>query len=145
MPFHFKMQKVLDYRGQLEEEARVQLAHAERLRLREEERARELKVMLTDQEARLYRDVGISAGERWLLENFVKGLRSDLTSTLMRLRSLTQVVEEARRALQERAKDRKLLEKLKERQKEYFVHEERLKEQRTNDETATLRYKAPAL
>lgn len=145
MPFHFKMQKVLDYRGQLEEEARVQLAHAERLRLREEERARELKVMLTDQEARLYRDVSISAGERWLLENFVRGLRSDLTSTLMRLRSLTQVVEEARRALQERAKDRKLLEKLKERQKEYFVHEERLKEQRTNDETATLRYKAPAL
>lgn len=145
MPFHFKMQKVLDYRGQLEEEARVQLAHAERLRLQEEERARELKVMLTDQEVRLYRDVGISAGERWLLENFVRGLRSDLTSTLMRLRSLTQIVEEARRALQERAKDRKLLEKLKERQKEYFVHEERLKEQRTNDETATLRYKAPAL
>ena len=139
------MQKVLEYREQLEEEARVQLAHAERLRLREEERAVRLKGMLAEQEAKLYRDVALSSGERWLLENFVKGLRADLASTVMRLRSLTQAVAAARSALQERAKDRKLLEKLKERQKEYYVHEERLKEQRTNDETATLRYKAPAL
>lgn len=145
MPFHFKMQKVLDYRGQLEEEARVQLANAERLRLREEERAVRLKGLLTDQEVKLYRDITLSSGERWLLENFVKGLRADLASTVMRLRSLTQAVADARSVLQERAKDRKLLEKLKERQKEYYVHEERLKEQRTNDETATLRYKAPAL
>ncbi len=145
MPFHFKMQKVLEYREQLEEEARVQLAQAERLRLREEERAVRLKGMLAEQEVKLYRDVALSSGERWLLENFVKGLRADLASTVMRLRSLTQAVAAARSALQERAKDRKLMEKLKERQKEYYVHEERLKEQRTNDETATLRYKAPAL
>lgn len=145
MPFHFKMQKVLEYREQLEEEARVQLAQAERLRLREEERAVKLKGMLAEQEVKLYRDVALSSGERWLLENFVKGLRADLASTVMRLRSLTQAVAAARSALQERAKDRKLLEKLKERQKESYVHEERLKEQHTNDETATLRYKAPAL
>ena len=29
MPFRFKMQKVLDYRAQLEEEAKVRLADAE--------------------------------------------------------------------------------------------------------------------
>ncbi len=145
MSFHFKMQKVLDYRGQLEEEARVRLADAERLRLREEERAVRLKDLLTEQEVKLYRDIALSSGERWLLENFVKGLRADLASAVMRLRSLTQAVADARSVLQERAKDRKLLEKLKDHQKEYYVHEERLKEQRTNDETATLRYKAPAL
>ena len=39
--------------------------------------------------------------------------------------------------------DKKLLEKLKERQKQHYVREEQLKEQRINDETATLRYKAP--
>ncbi len=139
------MQKVLDYRGQLEEEARVRLADAERLRLREEERAVRLKDLLTEQEVKLYRDIALSSGERWLLENFVKGLRADLASAVMRLRSLTQAVADARSVLQERAKDRKLLEKLKDHQKEYYVHEERLKEQRTNDETATLRYKAPAL
>ena len=31
MPFHFKMQKVLDYREQLEEEAKVDLALKQRL------------------------------------------------------------------------------------------------------------------
>ena len=39
--------------------------------------------------------------------------------------------------------DKKLLEKLKERKYRQFLLDERLKEQRFNDEIATLRYKAP--
>ena len=54
------------------------------------------------------------------------------------------MVEEARNLLAARAIDKKLLEKLKERQKHYHAREEQLKEQRFNDEIATLRYKAPS-
>lgn len=145
MPFRFKMQKVLDYREQLEEEAKVQLA-AQQKRLREEQaRLDSLRQELRDAEDRLCGAAFMQAGERWLLEQYVKGLRADTAAAAMQVRMLEQLVEEARKLLAARAIDKKLLEKLKERQKQYYAREEQLKEQRFNDETATLRYKAPAI
>ncbi len=144
MSFKFKMQKVLDYREQLEEEAKVKLAAAEYQLLMEKRRAEQLNTMLAEQEHKLYHDVEITWADRWLLENFVKGLRSDLSSCLLQVRNMENLVHEARKLLTERAKDKKLLEKLKSRQNEQYLRDENLKEQRTNDETATLRYKAPS-
>lgn len=54
-------------------------------------------------------------------------------------------MEEARQVLAARAVDKKLLEKLRQRRQQQYAREEYLKEQRVNDETATLRYKAPSL
>ena len=132
MPFHFSMQKVLDYREQLEEEAKVRLAKAEQQRNE-----------LLEQEERLYTHPPSNAGERWLLEHFVKGLKADMAATAVQLRAAENMVEESRRILAQRAMDRKILDKLKERQKQHYMHDERMKEQRFNDEIATLRYKAP--
>ena len=85
----------------------------------------------------------MDAPERWLREQYVKGLRADAAHEAIQVRMLEQLAEEARQLLAARAIDKKLLEKLKERQKQHHVREEQLKEQRINDETATLRYKAP--
>lgn len=145
MAFTFRMQRVLDYREQLEEEAKVHMAKVQQLLIDEEKRALEIRELLASQEQKLYHSALNDAGERWLLEHFIKGLRTDLSSTLLRVRTLQQAFEQARRALQERAKERKILDKLKSRQNEHYTLEERLKEQRTYDETATLRYKAPTL
>lgn len=142
MAFSFKMQKILDYREQLEEEAKVQVAKIQQMLLDEQKRAEDIRTMLTEQEAKLYESPLNDAGERWLLEHFIKGLRSDLTSAVLRVRSLHQAFESARQHLQHRAKERKILEKLKSKQRDTHTLEERLKEQRTYDETATLRYKA---
>ena len=59
--------------------------------------------------------------------------------------ALATSADNTRKLLAARAIERKLLEKLKERQNQQYIREEQLKEQRVNDETATLRYKAPAL
>lgn len=142
MGFSFKMQKVLEYREQLEEEARVQLARVHQMMLEERQRAEDIRILLHEQEARLYDNPLNDVGERWLLEHFIKGLRTDLSSSVLRLRTLHQSYEEARAHLQHRSKERKILEKLKSKQNEHYTLEERLKEQRTYDETATLRYKA---
>ena len=144
MPFQFKLEKVLNYRTQLEEEAKVRLAQAHQLYIREEQRLAELNAMLQEKEAALYRDMTLGHGERWLLENYIRGLRSDISTTQMRLRSLFHAVEQAREYLLERSKDRKALEKLREKQEERYRAEERDKERKINDETATLRYKASA-
>lgn len=141
MAFSFKMQKILDYREQLEEEAKVQVARIQQMLLDEQKRAEDIRTMLAEQEQSLFTSPLNDAGQRWLLELFIKGLRSDLASVLLRIRTLHQAFETARQHLQHRAKERKILEKLKSKQHDTYTLEERLKEQRTNDETATLRYK----
>lgn len=144
MPFLFNMQKILNYRMQMEEEAKVRLARARQMHLEEERRHEELRQLLSEKEAQSYAQLAMDAGERWLLENFIKGLRSDMAATQLRLRSLRQTVELARQVVLERAKERKSLEKLKERQEERYRAEERDNERKTNDETASLRRNAAA-
>ena len=145
MPFHVKMQKVLDYREQLEEEAKVDLALKQRLL--EDSRAlfERLKTELRQSEDRLFQSALAPQDERWLMEQYVKGLKGDVANAAMQTRMHEQLVDEARKMLAARAIERKLLEKLKERQNQQYLREEQLKEQRVNDETATLRYKAPTL
>jgi flagellar FliJ protein len=142
MVFRFKLQKVLEYRELLEEQAKVALARVQQLYIEEERRSEALKALLTEQETKLYSNALLPAGERWLLEHFIRGVREDLQSSHMRLRTLARMVVEAQNTLRERAKDKKVLEKLKARQRERHELEERTKEQRSYDETATLRFKA---
>ena len=142
MAFRFTLQKVLEYREYLENQAKVALARAQQLHIEEEYRHDALKELLTEQETKLYSNALLPAGERWLLEHFIRGVRDDLRSSHMRLRTLAQMVAEARTTLRERAKDKKVLEKLKERQHGRHELEERSKEQRGYDETATLRFQA---
>lgn len=69
MPFRFEMQKVLDYREQLEEEAKVRLATAER-RLQEERKLLDgLRAELGRTEDRLRDNPLMEAAERWLRNN----------------------------------------------------------------------------
>ena len=143
MPFRFKMQKVLDYRAQLEEEAKVRLADAEhRLRV-SQERLEAIRGELAAAEEKA-RSGLLESAERWLHDQYLKGLRSDVSQAELQCRMQQQMAEEARALLAARAMDRKVLEKLKERQKAQYQHAERLEEQHFNDEISTLRYKASA-
>lgn len=142
MPFRFAMQKVLDYREQLEEEAKVRLAAAERRLHDAQKRLDRLRGELERAADRLRDNPLMEAGERWLQEQYITGLRADVAAASLQERMMTQMAQEARKLLAARAIDKKLLEKLKERQKKHFLREEQLQEQRFNDETATLRYKA---
>jgi len=142
MAFRFKLQKVLEYREQLEDQAKVALARVQQMYIEEERRSEALRTLLTEQENKLYSNVLLPAGERWVLEYFIRGVREDLQSSQMRLRTLAHMVAEAQKTLRERARDKKILEKLKARQRERYELEERYKEQRSYDETATLRFKA---
>ena len=145
MPFHFKMQKVLEFREQLEEEAKVDLAVKQQKLDTARLRLNALKKELQTAEENLSQSALKPSAERWLQEQYVKGLQKDMSEAVMQVRMSQQLVDEARKMLAERAMDRKLLDKLKERQKKHYLHEEYLKEQRVNDETATLRYKASTL
>lgn len=143
MPFRFSLQKVLDYREQLEEEAKNRFALVQRQYREARERLAALSEELKTQESRLYGQVVDNAGERWLLESFIRGLRADVETSTANVRNLQTMRDEMRKILAARSMDRKLLEKLKERKRRQYLLDERLKEQRFNDEIATLRYNAP--
>ena len=145
MPFRFKLQKVLDYREQMEEEAKVRLAEAT---MRHDEAVRALQQAQQALEAeRQHQTVDplMSAAERWVSDQYIKGLTNDVHMADMQERMTAQVQEEARKMLAVRALDRQMLDKLKERQKRNFQHEELQKEQHFNDEIATIRFKAEAV
>ncbi len=140
MSFKFSMQKILDYRGQLEEEAKVKLAEAQSLFLQEEKRMVSLKEQLAQMEGDLYKNLDADHASRWLLENYIKGLREDISQTTLRMRHINELVEQCRTLVIMRAKDCKVLEKLKEKQQERYHVAQKELERKINDETATLRH-----
>ncbi|MFZ5426542.1 MAG: flagellar export protein FliJ [Thermodesulfobacteriota bacterium] len=144
-PFRFSLQKVLEYRGQLEDQAKIALAKAQHAH-REQTRA----VESLDKALAAHLETMASAGEQtaagiWLSRNYAKRLTGDLYLARQAEARLARDVQERRAELAERAKERKLLEKLKETQSIRHEREESRKEQSGFDEMATLRYQAPAL
>ncbi len=138
-PFHFKLEKVLDFRKQAEEQARQALADAQRLHLEQEEVVSSVKRKLAEHQAKEYEK--LSAADLWLWRQYNEALKSDLTTAENRLKQLALNLQKARMIAVEKSKERKLLEKLKENQAEKYYEEESLKEQKEYDEMATIRFK----
>ena len=143
-PFVFRLEQVLAYRQQLEEQAMLALALV-RARLdarrRDEENCR---ASLLAQREKLSRADALPAEERWLVAGYIRGLEQDLERARRDIPVLEEECDHCRTILIEKAKDRKLLEKLKEKQARHHHTAETRKEQKYNDEIATLRYAAPS-
>ena len=139
--FRFSLQQVLDYRVQLEDQAKVRLGKAQAELMAAERRLQELREMLTQAELALYNS-DPNSEDRWLQEQYAKGLRQDIAYTSKLLTELNQAVEAARADLIIKAKERKVLDKFKEKQEKRHAQDERLQEQRNYDEIASIRFKA---
>lgn len=140
MPFVFRLEQVLDYRKQLEEQAMQKLADAQKLLENACVRLASLRSELLEQNTRLAHPETFTGPELWLLREYVKALRSDIETCQHLIGQYERNVADCRATLVERAKDKKLLENLKAKQSLRYAEEEQLKEQRDNDETATIRY-----
>ena len=81
-------------------------------------------------------------GERWLIDTYIKALRQDIQQTQKNIAMLETQIKKTQAELAEKAKDRKIMEKLKEKHFEHYKKEEQLKEQRNLDEIASIRFKA---
>lgn len=143
MPFNFKLQKALDYRVHLEEEAKQMLARAQTELAASIEREHSVEEELAEAERSKY-SVMENAG-LWLTEQYIRGLSDDLRDARRDRRMKEELLETRRQMLATRAMERKVLDKLKERQKGLFIRAEKAQELHFNDEIATIRHKAPAL
>jgi len=144
-PFRFRLEQVRLYRKQLEEQAMLILAQAVAHRDALKERIAALHQALAEQHARLSRVEALDAAERWLVQTYIAGLKEDLQSAAIDLEEAENAVDRCRIDLIQKAKDRGLLDTLKEKQAAKHLQRERQQEQRNHDETATLRYKPAAV
>ena len=139
-PFHFKLEKILDYRRQLEDQAKLALSL---VRQQIAEQSRLIEALNKDLETCLV-SLGklkqMTQPELWLWTGWRDRLTLDKNQAQAKLTQLQQLAETRRLELVAKAKDRKLLEKLRAKQAEKHVQEEQQKEQKQFDETGTLRH-----
>lgn len=140
--FKFRLEKVLLYKEQLEKEVKSKLAELNAQREQLKQRYASLKQDELFQEQKLSQTSVTEMGERWLIDNYIKALRQDIQQTQKNIGMLDAQIEKTRMELAEKAKDRKIMEKLKEKHFEHYKKEEQLKEQRNLDEITSIRFKA---
>ena len=144
-PFHFTLEQVLEYRGQLEDQAKLALAKA--LAAENDQRAvcASLGAALVEHETRFLERPDMTAADIWLWRGYKDRLDADLGVARRNLAGLVQGTAARRAELVERAKQRKLLEKLKQKKATRHADEEQRKEQAQFDEQATLRFRPSSL
>lgn len=138
--FKFRLEQVLNYRAQLEEQATLAMAKARQAHDAKAREVMDLETRLLEHEKEWSGKKEINIDELWLARNYSEGLREDIARERANLASLFRELEVRRMELVEKAQERNLLEKLKLRQAERHEQEERQKELKTYDETATLRH-----
>ncbi len=138
--FYFSLERVLEYRVQLEEQAVLALAKAQEAYKRQIETVKNLRMNIESVQESMRQDKDGNADSIWLWRNYLLGLQQDLTREEAKSLELAQVLNKARREAVYRSKERKLLEKLKTNQMIQHEEDQKLQEQKEFDEMATIRY-----
>jgi flagellar FliJ protein len=130
---------VLDYREQLEEQAKGALARAQAARDAQAEKLAGLEArfeahMAAQAESRT------SANDMWLWRQYKDALSQDISVARVELNSLELKLQRSRTEAVERSKDKKLLEKLKQTQAKRHHDQENAREEKENDEMSTIRF-----
>jgi len=142
-PFRFNLERILDLRMQLEERAKMELAKAIAAVLAQKKHIEALERELETRENVMARKKTVTPAELWLWLAYRDRLLQDIAEGKVTLSKLIEERERCRRTAVVRAKDRKLLDKLKSNKAKRHAIEENLAEQKENDEMASVRYRPP--
>lgn len=145
MMFKFKLQQVLDYRAQLEDQAKMALGRAQNELAIHQKHVDQLQGELAVQISKGYNEGIRTVDERWMQDNYIRRLKDDLEKARFRREEAEMLVHRCRSDLMRKSQDRQLLDKLRDKQREKFNHEEGQKEQYALDEMAGIRYRADAV
>lgn len=143
--FRFSLERVLEYRRQLEDQAKMDVAKALAAYNQQAQRLEALQAKLAEHEGSLYSSGAVEEKELWLWRRYFSALKEDISTAEVQLQKLAKILTETRQRLVTRSRDKKLLERLKANQESAFRKEENLKEQRESDEMATVRFQHGAV
>jgi len=139
--FTFKLDRVLNYRVALEEEKKRHLADAQRAVVTQEEHIRIIESEIGRQmsELRARSLASVDVGDLVVRRRYVSYLRSALSSAYEALELLKGQLEARREELVAASKDRKVLERVRERRFGEYLYEQDREEQKFIDEIGTFR------
>jgi flagellar FliJ protein len=142
MPFHFSLQPLLNWKKSLEEKSQMRLAGMmTRLKAQEEEIEKlTLKRLACELKLKEKSEQGIPAGEYLLFKQFGEESRKELISKEDEKRRILREIDQEREKLLALTKEKKTLERLKEKQLKEFLSRLAKAEQKRADETTTLKY-----
>jgi flagellar FliJ protein len=141
MRFPFSLQPLLDWKRNLEEVAQIRLtAKMTHLRSQEEEIERLILKRLA-QEEELGKKIsrGISAPEYVLYKQFAEESRGELKAREHKKKETLREIEKDREKLVQLSKEKKILERLKEKKHKAFLYQAEKNEQKKNDEMVITR------
>jgi flagellar FliJ protein len=144
--FSFALQTLLNWKKSLEELSQLRLAEkTKRLRIKEEEILR-----LTRERSFYEEDLrgkireGIKAGEFLIYKGYADTSYQVLLSKGEEKGRIIEEVEGERRNLLTLSKEKKIVEKLREKRLKRFLYEIETSEEKKNDEMVVLRYEPPS-
>ncbi|MTK12863.1 MAG: flagellar export protein FliJ [Clostridiaceae bacterium] len=131
--YHFRLQKLLDIRLQKEDESKRIFKEAQSEKLKVEKKLNELKENYIK-----YRTISNkeSVIEQKIRHVYLNAINYSINEAHEELAKKQKVLEEKRDQLKQKQIERKTVETLKEKQKETFLKEQNLIEQKANDEFA---------
>lgn len=138
--FRFSLQNILDYRSQLEEQARINLARAEYEYQNQNALLEDLKARLQNLEQHYLQQDSMDPNELWLWRNYKERILLDMETARERLKELGEEVKEKRKELLQKSKEKKKIEKVKSKRALEHYKEQARKEQNELDEIGTLYY-----
>jgi flagellar FliJ protein len=143
MRFPFSLQPLLDWKRNLEEVAQIRLTGKITL-LKSQEKEIEnltLKRLAYEEELRNKISQGITGREYVLYKQFAEESRADLKIKEQKKRETAQEIERDREKLIQLSKEKKVLERLKEKKQKSFLYQMEKGEQKRNDEMVITRYR----
>jgi flagellar FliJ protein len=138
--FHFPLDRVLDYRRQVEDQAMFALAQARRLYQDQTALVDGLRAELDAVAAAIADASSLTEAEMWLRRRYKERLAGDVKAAEAELQRLARELAKRREETVLRSKERKILETLKARQAKTHALEEDRREQKELDEIGTLRH-----
>ena len=140
--YKYKLETLLTFRRNLEEQAHLKLVreqdiligHKKRLEVLKSERVRIIQDLEERKKKRL------QAALFSLYMNSIRSRERDIQVQMTMIESQKHVVEEARKALLEKVKERQIIEKAKERDHQNFLKEGLKEELKEHDEMAVLTF-----
>lgn len=135
--FKFRLQKVLDLKMKDEEEIKMEFAKIQQKKIDIETNLENLENNYSKYSISKNND---SIQNQKITINYLLALNNSIMDLSEELDKSTNELEKARKQLIDKQIERKSLEKLKEKKYGQYYKEENLKEQKTNDEFASMSY-----
>ena len=144
--FKFKLQSVLYLKIKNEDDEKRKLADVMQLQAREEQALVSLENRRAYLIAELKKKQGegaINVVELQMYSRAIEKLKNDIISQQLRLKEIKIMLDEQRNRLLLATQEKKIYEKLKEKQHKAYIEEEEYKDKQTIDELATLKFAKP--